>query len=86
VARVETAALSSALCGLRARRTMAFAARPAFSRPRLCSSLVALFGALALTACGGDDTTSSTAAATTQAIPAPPAAPGFGDTAAVPGA
>jgi len=65
---------------------MAFAARPAFSRPRLCSSLVALFGALALTACGGDDTTSSTPAATTQAIPAPPADPGFVDTAAVPGA
>ncbi|MBA9871890.1 phosphatase PAP2 family protein [Ralstonia insidiosa] len=53
------------------------------ARPRVCASLVALFGALALTACGGGDDTSTAPVATTQAIPAPPTDPGFVDTAAV---
>ncbi|MHA6846552.1 acid phosphatase [Ralstonia syzygii] len=53
--------------------------------PRFQSGLVAVCGALALTACGGgdDNTTVDSTVATVQATPAPPADPGFVDSAPV---
>lgn len=52
---------------------------------RFQSGLVAVCGALALTACGGGDDTAAgdNSVATVQAIPAPPADPGFVDSAPV---
>ncbi|WP_197338225.1 acid phosphatase [Ralstonia solanacearum] len=56
-----------------------------FTTTRFQSGLVAVCGALALTACGGgdDNTTGDSTVATVQAIPAPPADPGFVDSAPV---
>ncbi|QHB53739.1 phosphatase PAP2 family protein [Ralstonia solanacearum] len=56
-----------------------------FITTRFQSGLVAVCGALALTACGGgdDNTTGDSTVATVQAIPAPPADPGFVDSAPV---
>ncbi len=56
-----------------------------FTPTRFQSGLVAVCGALALTACGGGDdtTTGDSTVATVQAIPAPPADPGFVDSAPV---
>lgn len=56
-----------------------------FTPTRFQSGLVAVCGALALTACGGGDdtTTGDSTVATVQAVPAPPADPGFVDSAPV---
>ena len=63
---------------------MSSLARSVVVRPRVYASLVALSAVLALAACGGGDDTPASTPVATQAIPAPPADPGFVDTAAAP--